>query len=245
MKRKIISIDENLCNGCGLCVKKCAEGALQLIEGKARLVSEIYCDGLGACIGDCPQGAIKIEEREARPFDEKEVYKHLAKSKSKLTDDSSKACSCPGSTPRYFEKTKTQINKSVDSIESSLTTWPVQLNLVPVQAPFLKGADLLICADCVPFTLPDFHERFLDGRVVLVGCPKLDDIAYYKEKLIDIFREATPSSITVLRMEVPCCGGISNAVINACNDAGYDKKIAIYTVGIRGDVTCEKVPQDI
>jgi len=245
MKRKIISIDENLCNGCGLCVKKCAEGALKIIKGKARLVSEIYCDGLGACIGDCPQGAIKIEEREASPFDENEVHKHLADSKSKLTNGLSNACGCPGSTPQYFEKTNPPLIKSVDSIESSLSTWPVQLRLVPVNAPFLKGADLLICADCVPFAFPDFHKRFLDGRVVLVGCPKLDDIAYYHEKLKDIFREAKPKSITVLRMEVPCCGGIAQAVISARDDAGYDTKIAIFTVGIRGEVTREEVPPKV
>jgi NAD-dependent dihydropyrimidine dehydrogenase PreA subunit len=244
MKRKIITIDENLCNGCGLCVKKCAEGALKIIDGKARLISEVYCDGLGACIGDCPQGAIIIEEREARPFDESEVHKHLQGSKGKDKDNfSSKSCDCPGSALNYFKKEETPMNKSVDISEGSkLSTWPVQLLLVPVDAPFLKGADLLICADCVPFALVDFHNKFLNGRVALVGCPKLDDIAFYREKLRDIFLAAKPSSITVLRMTVPCCGGIAQAVLSARNEALSEMKVQIYTVGIRGEVTCEEVP---
>ncbi len=199
MIRKIITINEDLCNGCGLCVNKCAEGALQIIDGKAKLVSEVYCDGLGACIGDCPLGAITIGEREARPFDEQAVHEHLS-------------------------------------------TWPVQLNLVPVHAPFLKGADILISADCVPYALPDFHRRFLRDRVVLVGCPKLDDISYYREKLRDIFIAAEPSSITVLKMEVPCCGGIAWAAVSARDEAVPDMPVEIHTVGIRGEVTCETIP---
>jgi NAD-dependent dihydropyrimidine dehydrogenase PreA subunit len=203
MIRKIITINEDLCNGCGLCVNKCAESALKIVDGKARLVSEVYCDGLGACIGDCPLGAFTIEERDARPFDE-----------------------------------QAPLNK----MESQLTTWPVQLNLVPVNAPFLKGADILICADCVPFALPDFHQRFLRDRIVLVGCPKLDDISYYREKLRDFFLSAEPSSITVLRMEVPCCGGIARAAVSARDETALDLPVEINTVGIRGDVIRETIP---
>jgi ferredoxin len=243
MKRNIISIDEERCNGCGLCVTKCAEGALKIVDGKARLVSETYCDGLGACLGECPQGAITIEEREAPSFDEKAVHEYLAQQKKEEKKTLEPlACGCPGNALRSFKTTETQMNGNEIQEVSELTQWPVQLRLVPPQAPFLKGADILVCADCVPFALPNFHRDFLKGKVVLVGCPKLDDLHYYREKLRDIFIMAHPKSITVLRMEVPCCGGIAQAVINARDETGTELTINILTVGIQGTVRKDRVP---
>ncbi|MDP2983598.1 MAG: 4Fe-4S binding protein [Candidatus Latescibacter sp.] len=245
MIRKIITIDEELCNGCGLCANKCAEGALQIIDGKAKLVSEVYCDGLGACIGDCPLGAITIGERDVKPFDEQAVHEHLSgKHPEEKPVSVPLECGCPGSAMRSFRKDDAAVKEPfyTGRMESQLTTWPVQLNLVPAHAPFLKGADILISADCVPYALPDFHRRFLCDRVVLVGCPKLDDISFYREKLRNIFMAAEPSSITVLRMEVPCCGGIARAVISARDETVPDMPVEIHTVGIRGEVTCETIP---
>jgi len=273
--RDIIKIDEELCDGCGQCVPACAEGALKIVDGKARLVSEVYCDGLGACLGECPQGAITIEKREAPDFDAQAVEQHLAKS-GKGTEDrrpsqeagteeneigsrvkAPKAkkpdlpCGCPGSAMRSFDAENEQARLKARSMlsrqargsaptsygadrRSALGHWPVQLMLVPAGAPFLKGADILICADCVPFAVPDFHSRYLRGRSVLVGCPKLDDLALYRDKLQDIFESAEPKSITVLRMEVPCCGGIAKAVIDARDGAGLDLPVEVHTLGIRG-----------
>lgn len=243
MKRKIVNIDESRCNGCGLCVGKCAEGALRIVDGKARLVSEVYCDGLGACLGECPQGAISVEEREAPAFDERAVHAHLAQREQRKAAEPL-ACGCPGAALRTFLKPENSRPAAEDAPEtpSELTQWPVQLRLVPPHAPFLKGADILVCADCVPFALPDFHRRYLKGRAVLVGCPKLDDLAYYQDKLTDIFYEAQPASVTVLRMEVPCCGGIARAVVNARDEAAPGLPVEIVTVGIQGTVSREIIP---
>lgn len=263
--REIIRIDEELCDGCGLCVPACAEGALKIIEGKARLVSEIYCDGLGACLGECPQGAISMEKREAADFDEAAVEEHLAQLEKTGTEVATKtfhpgpesvknpdlACGCPGSAMRTFSaggdggtvKARRVLSESEgpgesgfvrQSVRSALGHWPVQLRLVPAGAPFLRQADILICADCVPFTVPDFHSRYLNGRSVVVGCPKLDNLDVYREKLYQIFSTANPRSITVLRMEVPCCGGISHAAVEARDRANLDLPVRIETLGIRG-----------
>ncbi len=245
MKRNIITIDEDRCNGCGLCVGKCAEGALKIVDGKARLVSEVYCDGLGACLGECPQGAISMEEREAPAFDERAVHSHLAqRERAERKTAEPTGCGCPGTALRSFLRSGTDrpATENAPDSPSELTQWPVQLRLVPPHAPFLRGADILVCADCVPFALPDFHRRFLKGKAVLVGCPKLDDLAYYEEKLRDIFYEAQPASITVLRMEVPCCGGMARAAVSARNDAAPGLPVEIVTVGISGAVTRETVP---
>ena len=247
MKRNIISIDAARCNGCGLCIGKCAEGAMQLVNGKARLVSEVYCDGLGACLGECPQGAISIEERDAPDFDEKAVHEHLSRRElEKRKTIEPLACGCPGTAMQSFSKSGVSgpDTDDVRDAPSELTQWPVQLRLVPLHAPFLKGADILVCADCVPFALPDFHRRYLKGKAVLVGCPKLDDLAYYQEKLRDIFSEARPASITVLRMEVPCCGGIARAVVNARDMAAPDMPVEIITAGIGGTVSRERVTRN-
>ncbi len=242
MERKIIKIDESLCDGCGQCVDACAEGAIQLIDGKAKLVSEIYCDGLGACIGDCPQDALTIETRDAQAFDEQAVEKHLAgKEESDSKPDAQpEPCGCPGSALRMFQpknETTQQANEQTPgtSMQSQLIHWPVQLKLVPPQAPFLKNSDLLVCADCVPFAVPDFHQRFLRGKALVVGCPKLDDLEYYRNKLKDILKEARPRSLTVIKMEVPCCYGIADSLIEARDQVLPEVPITVHTIGIRGD----------
>jgi Fe-S-cluster-containing hydrogenase component 2 len=241
--RKIVRIDEEKCDGCGLCVPSCAEGAIQVIDGKARLVSETYCDGLGACLGDCPLGAITVEEREASDFDVAAVEKHLKRIEQKAAMPQHAAPSCPGSAMRQFGQKSTAHSSPGESAgPSQLNHWPIQLMLVPPGAPFLKDADLLICADCVPFTVPDFHQRYLAGRALLVGCPKLDDLQFYFEKLKDIFAEASPRKITVLKMEVPCCSGIAQAAIQARNEVIPDTEIDVHTIGIRGDFQCETIP---
>ncbi|MHC4661402.1 MAG: ATP-binding protein [Planctomycetota bacterium] len=243
-KRKIIEIDEEKCTGCGLCVPSCHEGALQIVDGKAKLVKDIYCDGLGDCLGECPEDALHIIEREADEFDEKAVEEHLKNQAEEKAPEPPLPCGCPGSAMMNFtcdEAVKPEAPAA--KMKSRLSQWPVQIMLVPPEAPFLKHADLLITADCVPFALPDFHENFLKGRRVLVGCPKLDDNDYYTEKLTETFREADPESISVVRMEVPCCGGIVQAVLQARDNAGLDIPVDVYTVGIReGDVRTETVP---
>ncbi|NLC51708.1 MAG: 4Fe-4S binding protein, partial [Firmicutes bacterium] len=209
MKRLIIKIDEEKCNGCGLCVPACAEGAIQIIDGKAKLVGENLCDGLGACLGDCPQGAITLEEREAEPFDKKAVAEHLDKLKQKDTERNL-PCGCPGSAVQQFnilgETAKEGIaqKKKADS-SSRLQQWPVQLSLVPLKAPFFKDNRIFICADCVPFAFADFHEQFLNRGGLVVGCPKLDDAQSYLTKLTKMIKENTIKEINIAIMEVPCC----------------------------------------
>jgi ferredoxin len=244
--RKIIKIDEEKCDGCGLCVTACHEGALQVIDGKARLKSEIYCDGLGDCLSECPQDAITIEEREADAFDEKAVEVHLARQKSSKQAPAHPPVEggCPGTALRSFQQraAPSPAGKG-EGGPTQLSHWPVQLMLVPPGAPFLKGADLLICADCVPFAVPDFHARYLSGRSVLVGCPKLDDLNFYLEKLKAIFAEAEARSITVLKMQVPCCAGIAQAAVQARNETVPQTETRVYTIGLQGEeLFCEEVP---
>ncbi len=240
--RKIIRIDEDKCDGCGDCITACHEGAIQLVDGKAKLVSESYCDGLGACIGDCPQGAITIEEREAQAFDEAAVEVHLDQLSHSIAETASPAhsdtlaCGCPGSASREISATPASGCSAHVSGPSQLSHWPVQLMLVPPHAPYLQGCDLLICADCVPFTVPDFHDKYLSGRKVLVGCPKLDDLQFYYEKLLQIFEIANPKSITVLKMEVPCCSGIAAAAIKARAQVIPGTPIEVQTIGIEGEL---------
>lgn len=242
--RKIVRIDEDKCDGCGLCATACHEGAIQIVDGKAKLVSDTYCDGLGDCLGECPQDAITIEEREAEPFDVKAVETHLADLEKEKTCEAAPAAGggCPGSALRKFQSTTPPIQKG-DDRPSRLGHWPVQLMLVPPGAPFLQGADILIAADCTPFATANFHEHYLAGKALLVGCPKLDDVQHYYEKLKAIFAAARPKSITVLRMEVPCCGGIANAVAKARAEAISDTDLRIVTIGVRGDEqSVETVP---
>jgi len=245
-RREILHIDEEKCDGCGQCVLSCAEGAIRIIAGKARLVSETYCDGLGACMGKCPQGALTIEVREAPDYDEVAVLHHLAADKVAERRPMVPApAGCPGAAMRELaHDNRPAASARQTDIPSQLGHWPVQLMLVPPHAPFLKNADLLVCADCVPFAVPDFHFRYLAGRAVLVGCPKLDNLPYYIEKLKAIFAEAKPRQITVLRMEVPCCGGIAQAAIVARNEVAPPIPLSVHTVGIRGAISAQTVSHE-
>ncbi len=241
--RTIIKIDEEKCDGCGQCVPACVEGALQIIDGKARLVREQYCDGLGACLGDCPQGAIAIEEREAEEFDEAAVERHLAE---QVADTASQphaaapAAGCPGAVAFALDQPAadehTVASQEDHPSPSGLANWPVQLNLVPVQAPYLQGARLLMAADCVPFAFTDFHQRFLTGHVLLVGCPKLDDAEFYRDKLAQIFATNDIQSVDVVHMEVPCCFGLVGLVQLALQDSGKQIPASVTKVGVRGDI---------
>lgn len=230
MKRKIVKIDEEKCNGCGLCISGCHEGALQLIDGKARLVSESYCDGLGACLPECPAGAICIEERDADAFDETAVNannatNHTTKQHSPNTpiqaiqQSESSACGCPGTRARVMDRTAKpatpiQPSQQPQAPESQLRQWPCQIKLVPANAPYLDKAHLLIAADCTAYAYANIHNDFMQNKITLIGCPKLDDTDY-SEKLSAILMHNDIKSITVLRMEVPCCGGMVSAVKNA------------------------------
>ena len=241
--RKIIKIDEEKCDGCGQCVPACVEGALQIIDGKARLVSEQYCDGLGACLGECPQGAITIEERVAEEFDEAAVEHHLGEQAADTVSEcpaAAPAGGCPGmaavalSQPCVDEQPAA--SPEGHPSPSRLGNWPVQLRLVPVEAPYLQGARLLIAADCVPFAFADFHRRFLTGRVLLIGCPKLDDAELYRQKLAEIFTTNDIESVDILHMEVPCCFGLVRLVQLALEDSGKRIPMSVTKVGVRGEI---------
>ena len=231
--RKIIRIDEEKCNGCGACVPACAEGALQIIDGKAKLVSETYCDGLGVCLGECPQGAITIEERDAEEFDEQAAKLHLEK---KHTMEEL-PCGCPSATVTRFERQESTgiAPGEVMNQQSMLRHWPVQLTLVPPTAPFLQGADLVLAADCVPFAYAGFHQDFLKNHSLLVACPKLDDFQAHLKKLTDILSHSSVKSLAVVHMEVPCCAGLNYMVKQAMQLAGKDIPLKEVTIGIKGD----------
>jgi len=249
-KRKIIRIDEEKCDGCGLCVPACAEGAIQVIDGKARLVSDVYCDGFGDCLGECPQGAITIVDREAEAFDEQAVKRHLAdQAEKRVFGDRHTAAEpepppsgCPGMLARMFQRPLAAHPPASDAPDahapSRLVNWPIQLNLVPVIAPYFQGARLLIAADCVPCAFADFHERFLAGKTLLIGCPKLDNVGHYREKMAQILRGNDIQSVEVLHMEVPCCFGLVQAVRLALRDSGKEIPLAITRIGLRGEI-CE------
>lgn len=218
MLRKIVEIDEAKCNGCGLCITACHEGAIVLVEGKAKLISDEYCDGLGNCLPECPTGAIEIVEREAVEYNDEAVQRlKLEKEKTEVLP-----CGCPGSAAKKLDqKTKITVKKAVEKETSTseavseLRQWPVQLKLINARAEYLRGADLLVAADCTAYAYANFHRDFIKNRITVVGCPKLDDIGYYKDKLTEIIKNCDLKSITVVRMEVPCCGGIVNAVKGA------------------------------
>ena len=234
--RKIVKIDEDKCNGCGACIISCAEGALEIIDGKAKLVSEKYCDGLGNCL-DCPEGAISIIEREAEEFDEAAVEEHL-KGKE---EEETLACGCSSATVTTFdrtaEKAPTAAAKSREAVPSRLGHWPVQLTLVPPTAPFLKGADLVLAADCVPFAYAGFHEDFLgENTALLVACPKLDDFQAHQEKLNEVLKQSGIKSLTVVHMEVPCCSGLVHMAKQAILASGNVIPFADITVGTQGDL---------
>jgi Pyruvate/2-oxoacid:ferredoxin oxidoreductase delta subunit len=231
-KRNIVRIDEAKCTGCGQCVTACAEGAIAIIDGKARLVSETYCDGLGACLGTCPEDAITIEQRDAAEFDEAATEKHL-KTKKKAAA-ASMACGCPGSLAMSLQAKAG--GAPATGAPSQLAQWPVQLTLVSPAAPYFANANLLLVADCVPFAMGDFHGRFLAGRNLVVGCPKLDDAEFYVDKLADILKANTLSSLTVVHMQVPCCSGLTWIAKEAIEKAGVGIAFEDVTIGLQGDV---------
>ena len=295
MKRTIIKIDEALCNGCEACVQGCHEGALQMIDGKACMVSELFCDGLGACIGDCPVGAITLEEREAEPYDEiatiermipkgeKTIIAHLKHLKehgevdylkqgvgylrangieidfaqvhnhngagcaSKPVADAvhSHVSACPGSKEMSFAPTTAVGFKMAPAasteINSQLRQWPVQLHLLNPEAVYFKGADVVLAADCVPFAFPDFHNRFLAGKILAIACPKLDsNKESYVEKLKTMITRSAINTLTVVIMEVPCCGGLLNLALKAVDDSNRKIPVKLVIVGVKGDIIREE-----
>jgi Fe-S-cluster-containing hydrogenase component 2 len=232
--RKIIEIDESKCNGCGACIDSCAEGALALVDGKARLVKEKYCDGLAACLKECPQGALKIVEREAEDFDEEATQEHL---QIKGQTGRSVPCACPGSAVRQFASVENEsVHPGVIRQETFLTHWPVQLALVPGGAKFLEDTDVVLIADCVPFAYPNLHRDFLKDHSVLVACPKLDNFNAHLAKLTDILRKSDIKSLTVVHMEVPCCSGLVQMAREAIAESGQDIPLKEVTIGIRGNI---------
>lgn len=288
VKRKIIKIDTQKCNGCGVCIPNCPEGALQVIDGKARLISDLFCDGLGACIGECPEGAIEVEEREAQKYDEARVMENISKQgentifahlkhlkdhnetgyyneavaylkknkipfpvekvaaleKTCLDSEKAAAVSCPGSQIVDLAGVKAANSSDITSPESfstikqesMLSQWPIQINLILPQASFLENADLLIAADCVPFSYPNFHSDFLKGKILMIGCPKFDDNQSYFEKLTEIFNIHNIKSVTVVHMEVPCCFALPNMVKQAIAGSGKIIPFAQVNVSIKGKI---------
>jgi len=234
--REIVKIDEEKCNGCGACVPKCAEGALQIIDGKVKLISEKFCDGLGACLGECPQGALIVEERVAEEFDEDAMKLHLEEENHTINEPL--GYRCPSETIAEFERDEVTaaISKEMTGQSSMLNHWPVQLSLVPPTAPFLQGADLLLVADCVPFAYAGFHQDFIKGHALLVACPKLDDFQAHLEKLTDILRESTIKSLTIVHMEVPCCSGLVYMVKQAMQSIDKELPVKEVTINIKGDI---------
>lgn len=224
MKRKIVEIDESRCDGCGLCIPNCAEGALKIIDGKARLVSERYCDGLGACLGHCPRDAIRIVEREAEEFDQKAGHQQ--------TPHLDRSHSCPG---LKVSQHQTPPKDENSEWPSRLRQWPIQLHLVPVNAPFFREADLLIAASCVPFAYAGFHQIILAGKTLIIACPKLDRTEPYLEKLTEIIKHNSIKSLTVAVMEVPCCQGLVRLARQAVKDSGKRMPITVEVISIRGE----------
>jgi NAD-dependent dihydropyrimidine dehydrogenase PreA subunit len=261
--RQVIKIDEDLCNGCGLCVPACAEGAIQIIDGKAKLVSDRYCDGLGACLGDCPTGAITFETREAEEFDESAVavhmkeigrefkpqaHQHLNPGQPEAGGGHSHAQQahahhghggggCPSARTFDFRRDEEPEDaREAPKLRSELRQWPVKLNLVNPSAPYFQDADLLVAADCAPFAFASLHPEFLKGKAVVIGCPKFDDLAFYQEKLQTICALNEIRSITVLIMEVPCCGGLLHIAREAVKASGKDIPIKTAVVTLRGEI---------
>ena len=233
MKRRIIQIDEEKCNGCGACANACHEGAIVMVGGKARLMRDDYCDGLGDCLPACPTGAISFVEREAAPYDKAAAEANVA---AKRAAEGKLPCGCPGTYSRELKREAAEVSApSVSAVASRLSQWPVQIKLAPVRAPYFDGAKLLVAADCTAFARADFHERFIKGRVTLVGCPKLDGVDY-AEKLTEIIRNNDIKDVTVVRMEVPCCGGIEDAVKRALMASGKFLPWQVVTVAVDGEI---------
>ena len=229
MIRKIIHIDEDKCNGCGACAKACHEGAIGMVSGKAKLLRDDYCDGLGDCLPQCPTDAITFVEREAAEYDEAAVKAKKAQAPEHL------ACGCPGTNSRSIERHEVKDEPAAAEAPSRLSQWPVQIKLAPVNAPYFNGAKLLIAADCTAYARGDFHERFIKNHVTLIGCPKLDSVDY-AQKLTKIIRNNDIKSVTVVRMEVPCCGGIEQAVKNALAASGKMIPWQVVTISTDGRI---------
>lgn len=228
MIRKIIQIDEEKCNGCGACAHACHEEAIEMINGKAHLIRDDYCDGMGDCLPECPTGAISFIEREALPYDEKAVLENKQK------HEGSFHASCPGHAMHQFHRENQEMEKKI-SIQSQLCSWPVQIKLAPINAPYFDGAKLLIAADCTAYAYANFHQEFMRGKVTLIGCPKLDDVDYSK-KLCEIIRQNNIQSVTIVRMEVPCCGGLQQATIKALKESGKFIPWQVITLSIDGQI---------
>ena len=250
MKRKIVEIDEAKCTGCGLCANACHEGAIAMVDGKAKLVKDDYCDGMGDCLPECPAGAIRIVEREAAAYDEKAVQQRkMAKMQEPMKvggmalhpeGHTPPPGGCPGKAMRTFNRDTTQLpprqdNSQLSTLNSQLSQWPCQIRLVPVKAPFFQGAKLLIAADCTAYAYAAFHQEFMRGKVTIVGCPKLDPVDY-SEKLTEILRENDIKSVTIVRMEVPCCGGLEMAAKKALQVSGKFIPWQVVTISLDGRI---------
>lgn len=243
MIRTIINIDKEKCNGCGLCISACHEGAIAMVDGKAELIRDDYCDGLGNCLPVCPTGAITFEEREAAAFDEEAVQENMKKKQEteRQHQHQNLACGCPGSQARALKREADTQHAPAPAVEqagkmeSQLQQWPVQIKLVPVNAPYFDGANLLIAADCAAYAYANFHNDFIKNRITIIGCPKLDE-GDYSEKLTAILANNNIKSVTVVRMEVPCCGGIQNAAVTALKNSGKMIPWQVVTISTTGEI---------
>lgn len=240
-KRKIIEIDEDKCTGCGECVVACAEGALAIIDGKAKVVNEVFCDGLGACIGECPEGALRIVERDAPEFDEEAVKRHLAGASADepaAANESGHACGCPSAVPMLLRRPQKESvpAQAEEEKPSELVNWPVQWRLIQPASPFFRNADILLAADCGPFAYAGFHPEFMRGKPTVIGCPKLEEQSAFLDKLVRLFSEAKPRSVRVVMMEVPCCSGLLALAKEALRRAGSDAKVDSVVIGIDGSL---------
>ncbi len=250
MKRKIITINEALCDGCGNCVSSCSEGALQIVDGKAKLVKEDFCDGFGDCIGGCPTGALIIEERESKPFDMEATKDYLlrtqgegavskmeeAQKKHESKEQNPMPCGCPGSLSRSIKRPDSSAGSKHQQTPPQLGNWPVQIHLLPLNAPYYRGADLLIAADCCAYAYAGFHNDFIKGHTVAIGCPKLDNTDAYREKLSSILRGNDIQSLTVAYMEVPCCTGLVRLADEAVAASGNKVPVRKAKIGIKGNI---------
>ncbi len=252
IKRKIIKINEEKCDGCGLCIPSCPEGALQIVDGKAKLVKEQFCDGLGACLGDCPTGALTVEEEDGEQYDEEGVIGHIREQSPELLEkhlahlkqhahelpqyhSHPQISSCPSAKMLHWEKREEGVWEKARA-DSELRQWPIQLHLVPPSAPYFQNADLILGADCVPFAYPNFHADFLKGKAIAIGCPKLDDPEAYVDKITHILKSSDIKSIKVVHMEVPCCYGMVHIAQEAIKRSGKDIPLKTVNIGIKGEI---------
>ncbi len=240
VKRKIIQIDEEKCDGCGLCVPSCAEGAIKIVDGKAKLMAEKYCDGLGACLGECPQEALRVIEREAEDFSEEAVEEYLKSQEAERRRKFGMTGGCPSAQIQSFSILPASSESTPSGAPlpkaSALSHWPVQIRLVPPTAPFLKGSDLLVAADCTPIAYPNFHQDFIKGKVVMLGCPKFDEVRDYIQKFADLFNTADIKSITAVTMEVPCCQGLPMILKKGMALAGKKIPIVEVIISTKGEI---------